>query len=105
MHPDHLDQERNVNRLVEEGLGVYETFVQMGCFDSVFLDSLRAGEEAGMIAESMAHLSRTYQERALVAIAALSIAASWAVWILVAGFIIFFIFRIFGTYVNAISGA
>jgi hypothetical protein len=53
----------------------------------------------------MERLSVQYQERALLAISALSIAASWAVWLTVAGFIIFFIFRVFSTYVGAIYGA
>lgn len=105
MHPRHLDQDRHVNRLIEEGHGVYETFAQMGCFDALFLDSIRTGEESGMIAETMTRLSNDYQERALLAISALSIAASWAVWATVAIFIIIFIFRVFSVYLGAIYGA
>ena len=105
MHPVHLDQDCRVDGLVEEGWSVYEIFVHMDCFDEVFLDSLRAGDESGTIAETMTRLSGQYQERALLAISALSTAASWAVWLMVAGFIIFFIFRIFSSYVNTIYDA
>ena len=104
LHPDHLAQEDKVDGLIDEGFGVYETFAQMGCFDAVFLDHLRTGEETGMIAETMTRLSRPYQERALLAISALSVIAFWIVWGLIAAFMIFMILGGFGTYLNAIGG-
>ena len=62
------DQINLIDRAIEGGQSIYDTFVLTGAFPDDFLDSLHAGEESGRLVESMGRLSRQYQEQAEAAI-------------------------------------
>jgi general secretion pathway protein F len=87
------------------GNSLYEVFREAGCFPHDFLDSLQAGEQSGKLVESMALLSRQYQEQARATLTTLTMVASYAVWVCVAVLIIVLIFRIFGFYLGVLNQA
>lgn len=90
---------------VTGGKPLAEAFASTGAFPRHFVDSLQVAEEGGQIVESMARLSKQYEEEADSALSALSIALSVLVWLAVAAVIITMIFRIFGFYTDVLNDA
>lgn len=88
---------------IDAGRGITDSFAATGAFPQDFLDALDVGERSGRLPESMAVLSRQYQEQAQSAMRTLTIFAGFAVWGLVAVIIIMMIFRIFSFYLNTIN--
>ncbi|MBN1393854.1 MAG: type II secretion system F family protein [Pirellulales bacterium] len=101
----YTDQIPAIDAAIEAGHSIHEAFCAAGGYPADFLDTLAVGEESGKIVDSMGILSRQYQERARMALAALTVLAGWAVWGLVAAMIILMIFRLFSFYIGAIGGA
>lgn len=99
------DQIKPIDRDIEAGSSLLDAFQNTGAFPSDFLDSLHAAEESGKLVESMARLSRQYQEQAEAALQVLTTLAGFAVWGAIAAIIIFAIFRIFSFYVGMINEA
>ncbi len=100
-----IDQIPAIDAEIAQGNSIYEAFRQAGGYPVEFLDSLAVSEESGMLVESMARLSRQYQERARMALAALTTVAGFAVWGVIAAIIIFLIFRLFSFYIGTINDA
>lgn len=92
-----------VARRIEEGMDLHTTLAMTEAFPGDFLDHVRVGEESGKMVETMERLSAEYQERAGLAISILAQLAGYAIWLLVAVFIITLIFRIFSTYLQTIN--
>ncbi len=90
---------------VASGKPLAEAFSKTGAFPRHFVDSLQVAEEGGQIVESMARLSKQYEEEADSALSALSIALAVLVWLAVAAVIITMIFRIFGFYTGVLNDA
>ena len=82
---------------------MYEAFAATSAFSEDFLDSVQIGEESGKLGESMSRLSEHYEEQGRAAMRALAIVGGVAVWMLVAAFIIYFIFRIAYFYVGLLD--
>lgn len=99
------DQIKPIDKDVEAGSSLYESFRNTDAFPSDFLDSLHAAEESGKLVESMARLSRQYQDQAEAALQVLTTLAGFAVWGAIAALIILAIFRIFSFYVGMINDA
>jgi type II secretory pathway component PulF len=74
-------------------------------FPDDFLQRIEIAEHSGTDAESIDYLAIEYDDRAKRAIKAIAGIATFLIWISVAAAIIFFIFRIAMTYINAINGA
>ena len=72
-------------------------------FPREFLDACDVGERSGRLPETLNHLSRQYEEKARHRMAAVAVVAGFAVWGLVAMFIIAMIFRIFSFYLDTIN--
>lgn len=72
-------------------------------FPDDFLLILETGEEGGRVSEVLGHQCEYYQEESGRRLTLLSQAASWGVWLVVAGMIAFLIFRIFLTYISMIT--
>lgn len=100
--PYHLVHLRQVVAEVSRGSEIHEALSDTGAFPHDFLDAVRVGEQSGRLPEQMTLLSRQYEERAEAALATLTQIAGFAVWAVVAAFIIMLIFRIFSAYVGAI---
>ena len=80
-----------------------EALRSTGEYPSDFVDAIEVGEDTGQLSESMDRLSRQYEDKAKAALSALAVLAGFAVWGLVALFIIVLIFRIAFWYVGQIN--
>jgi type II secretory pathway component PulF len=101
----YTDQIERIDAGIAGGNSIYEVFCEAACFPPDFLDALQVGEHSGKLAESMALLSRQYQEQARAALATLTMLAGFAVWAAVALLIIALIFRLFMFYLGVINEA
>lgn len=79
---------------IARGETLYEAFVKTEAFPQEFLDAVMVGEQTGRLGESMEKLSQQYEEQGKAAMRVLAIVGGVAVWMLVAAFIIYFIFQI-----------
>ena len=95
----------NVTAVIRRGGTISEGLKAAGGYPEDFVDALEVGEETGQISESMAHLSKLYEERAKAALAALSVLAGFLVWGMVAALIIVLIFRFAMFYIGQINNA
>lgn len=98
----HID---SVLAAIGNGDEVHEAFRETGIFPLGFLDAVQVGEESGQLVESMGSISAQYQDEARLAMNVMTAVLGVAVFVLIAGIIIFFIFRIFGFYMNILDDA
>lgn len=98
----HIDR---VLAAIRNGDEVHEAFRETGIFPLGFLDAVQVGEESGQLVESMGTISNQYQDEARLAMNVMTALLGVAVFFLIAGIIIFFIFRIFGFYMNILDDA
>jgi type IV pilus assembly protein PilC len=103
-HAVFLDPLETIDRILEQGNSLLEAFTQAHCFPRELLNAVAVGEQSGRLAETFAQQSRLYREQARSGSATLTVFAGLAVWILIAAFIIFMIFRLFSFYLKALSG-
>ncbi len=87
------------------GYQIHEAFHRTGAFSPDFLDAMEIGEQSGQLVESMGRLSKQYEAQAKTALATLATLVGMGVWAIVAGTIIFFIFRLAFFYIGAINDA
>ncbi len=92
-----------VAQRIEQGEEIHTALAATGVFPTDLLDAVAVGEQSGSLVESMSRLSHDYQERAALAIGVLAQIAGYVVWLLVAGFIIMMIFRLFSFYTGQIE--
>jgi len=101
----YTDQIPQIDAEIVQGNSLYEAFCRTGGYPTEFLDALAVSEQSGRVVESMALLSRQYEERARLALATLTMLAGYAVWAAIALLIITMIFRLFSFYVGALNSA
>lgn len=99
-----LDVESKMNADIDRGREIHEAMEDADVFPRDFLDAVEVGEQSGRLPETMATISRSYQEQARSALSALANIAGFLVWAVVALFIISIIFRLFSGYVGIIQG-
>jgi type II secretory pathway component PulF len=90
--------ERHSNDIVldvTQGREISEALAATGAFPEELIDSVRNGELAGRLPESMNILSLQYRDRAQQAMGVLTMIAGFAVWGMVAILLIVMIFRVF----------
>lgn len=87
---------------IERGQSITQSLAGTGVFPGDFLDTFAVGEESGRLVEAMQRASEDYEERAASAISVLAQFAGYGVWLMVAAFIIFLIFRIFFSYLDTL---
>ena len=100
-YTDHTEQ---VVTSLRNGHEIAEALYETRVFPGDFLDAVEVGERSGRLPESLASLSKNYQDQAKRAMAALAVSATVLVWAGVALMIIFAIFRMAMNYVNMING-
>ncbi len=88
---------------IQRGLSMTQALASTGEFPSDLLDNIAVGEESGRLVETMQRQAEEYEERSGTAIALIAQFAGYAIWVLVAVFIIVMIFRLFSFYVNTIN--
>lgn len=101
----YIDEIDRVEREIAGGNSIHAAFSAAGCFPPDFLDALQVAEQSGSLVESMSHLAGLYRDQARTAMATLTMLAGFAVWVLVAAFIIALIFRLFSFYLGVIKSA
>ena len=94
---------KQIESVIEQGQPIAEGLRATGEYPSEFVDAVEVGEDTGQLSESMERLSRQYEEKAKVSLGALAVFAGFAVWGLVAAFIIFLIIRMALWYVGQIN--
>ncbi len=87
---------------IENGASLAVALEATHLFPTDFLKRVEIGEISGADAESMQYMANEYEERAELALRSISMVASGVVWVSIAGFMIFMIYRIasviFGAY-------
>ncbi len=81
--------------MIRDGHEFHEALRVTGVFPADFLHSLETAELTGTPGETLDRLAKDYRQRAQTAAKALAVAASFAIWVLVAGLLVLLIFRIF----------
>jgi len=99
----YSDRIRPVEEAVTAGDSLADAFEQTGVFPTDFLNTLRVAEESGRVAESMAHLSRQYLHQAEVAMTVVATMGGFAIWGLIALFIILMIFKVASFYFSTLQ--
>ena len=91
-----------IDGAIGQGESITDALTMTGKFPPDFLAAVGVGEQTGNLVESMGLLSHQYQERAREALAILTRVAGFAVWAMIAAFIIALIFRLALFYVGTI---
>lgn len=102
----YISRSKEITDAVATGSPLHEAFAAAGIFPVHFLESLYVAEESGQIVESMARLSRQYEEEAEDALRTLSTMLSFAIWggiMLVVAALIFRLFKVL--YLDALNDA
>lgn len=100
-----MDAIEPIDREIEQGNSIHDSFHKAGIFPLAFLDAVGVGEESGRLVESLGLLSRQYHEQARGALVTLTTVASFGVWCSVATVIIILIFRVAMFYFNMLNQA
>jgi type IV pilus assembly protein PilC len=102
LYTQHIDR---VLAAIRSGRDIHEALTDTKVFPLHFLDAVQVGEQSGQLVESMENLSGQYQDEARVAMNTLTVLLGVAVTGLIAGVIIFLIFRVFSFYLGTINDA
>jgi type IV pilus assembly protein PilC len=103
--PFYLRHLPELERSVRTGRDLHEAFAATAAFPVDFLDALEVGEQTGRTAETMLKLAEGYRDRAQTTLRGLTLVATAAVWVLVAGTLIVLIFRLAGFYLGMLEEA
>lgn len=88
---------------LRQGESLADVFSSYDLFPLEFIEVLDTGEQTGSVPEAMLRLSEQYQEKAEHQLEILNTFAGWLVWLMVAGVIVFFVFRVMLNYVKLIN--
>jgi type IV pilus assembly protein PilC len=95
----------SVCRSIESGDSLTVALADTGLFPEDFIEMVDVGETSGTVPEQLERLSPRFREQAERSLRLLCNAIAWAVWGVVATFIVFFVFRFFLWYVEQINDA
>ncbi|MFP6703099.1 MAG: type II secretion system F family protein [Planctomycetaceae bacterium] len=95
----------SVCQSIEAGDSLTVALADTGLFPEDFIEMVDVGETSGTVPEQLERLSPRFREQAERSLRLLCHAIAWAVWGLVATFIVFFVFRFFLWYVEQINDA
>lgn len=102
-YPPYDNAAEQVTVSIGRGDEVTTALDSAGVFPREFLDACDVGERSGRLPETLSHLSRQYEEQAQHRMMAVAVVAGFAVWGLVAMFIIAMIFRLFSFYLGILE--
>lgn len=91
--------------ILAEKCSLGEALREQRIFPEDYLNMVETAEEGGREPDAFGRLAEQYNEIATYRMRALTRAASWLVWLMVAIFIIVLIFNLFSQYINAINAA
>ncbi len=90
---------------VESGDNLSDALTASGLFPDDYLHIVNVAETSGTVPEMVHRLSPQFEDQARRSLNALTTAFGWLIWLVVAGFIIFFVFRFILWYVSMINDA
>lgn len=91
--------------LIEHGSSFSEALDAPKTLPAEFIQVVEVGELSGSDSESLEKLAETYKEKSQLALKQFAVASGMAVWLMIAGIIIFAIFTIFFQIMQAYSKA
>jgi type IV pilus assembly protein PilC len=91
--------------MMEAGESLGDSLAATGLFTEEFLQMVHSAEASGTVPEMLDHLSPQFEEEARLSLKTLTTGLGWTVYLLVAMFIIFLIFRVFSIYLGALDSA
>jgi type IV pilus assembly protein PilC len=97
-------QSDRIEKRIKKGDALAKCIGMNPIFPAEFIAALNVGEESGQIPEVMARQAEYYREETTRRMKSLSRALAWGIYVLVGIFIIVAIFRMAGTYLQAVSG-
>ena len=92
-----------ITSAVMEGSSLTNSLKQSRLFPEEFLEMVSVAEESGTVPEALHRLSPQFEEDARRALKILTSAISVVVWLFVAAFIIFFVFKVVLTYIGMLN--
>jgi len=98
----HVDE---VDRRIRQGEEMHVALGATGAFPAEFLETLAVGEQSGKVSETLLRLADDYQARAKATMTGVTLAATLAVWCVVASVLIYLIFRVAGFYFGMLDEA
>ena len=98
-----VNQTPFITSAVMEGSSLTDSLVQSRLFPEEFLEMVSVAEESGTVPEALHRLSPHFEEDARRALKILTSTISVGVWLIVAAFIIFFVFKVVLTYIGMIN--
>lgn len=98
-----IDASRPIREAIKSGESLTDALSVGKLFGPDFLHMVDVAETSGTVPETLHRLSPQFEDQARRSLSALTTALGWAIWLLVAGFIIFLIFRVFMQYVGMIQ--
>lgn len=90
---------------VKTGHELAESLAETRLFPAEYIETISVSEAAGTVPETLQRLSPRFEEEAQRRLGFLTTAAGWAVWALIALFIVVLIFRVFSLYVGMLNEA
>lgn len=100
-----ISQTPFITSAVMEGSSLTDSLAESRLFTEEYLEMVSVAEESGTVPEALYRLSPQFEDEARRAMKTLTRMLSVAVWLCVAGFIIFFVFRFMLWYVDQIGQA
>ena len=95
----------NICGTILEGATLTDALARSELFPDDFLEMVSVAEESGTVPEALNRLSPQFEENARSHLKTLTRAVTVLVWLIVAGFIVFFVFRFILWYVDQINQA
>ena len=89
---------------LKSGNSLQDALAGSGLFESDFMEMVVTSEESGTVPEMMRRLAKQYQEETARNLTVATRVAAGLVWLSVAAFIIWAIFKVFGIYLGALEG-
>ncbi len=89
---------------VSEGKSLTCALEETGIFDEAYISVISVAEESGKVVDRLRWLAQHHSERAENALTMLGAVAAKLIWIMVAGFMVYFIFHMFSTYIIEMRG-
>jgi type IV pilus assembly protein PilC len=94
-----------INGDIMDGEPLADALGNSDLFPTDFVQIVHVAETSGTVPEALERLSPQFEDQARRSLRALAITAGWAVWMMVAAFIIFLIFRMILWYVGMLNAA
>jgi type IV pilus assembly protein PilC len=90
---------------IREGVSLHDALADTQLFPADYLSIVDVAETSGTVPEALDRVGPELEAQARRSLEMLASALAWLIWCLVAGFIVFLIFRVFSFYINQLNDA